>query len=1233
MAERARRWRWLLAAVFAWAALLRFSGIGWDGFRLQHPDERFLAMVAMQLRLPASPAQAVSPGIAPGNPNNRGFSFYVYGALPPLAVHAVSAAVGVEDVRGVSAVARILSTLMDLLAMALAVALAARLGGEGAALVAGTLYASCPLLIQQARFGTTDAWGMAASMAVMWSVLGRAPGWRRLALAGAAVGVAAACKPNLALTAVVPLAAVAVAWWGERRRGWRAAARALARTALVGAAALAALKLTDPGAFAAAWSVLPSPRRLAALRQLTGILGGAGQYPPNLQWAGRRAVLSPLANLLVWGTGPLLGGAVAFGVARVMRRAVLGSRTWWPALAWGVPAAAWHLAGFAVPVRHLAPFLPLAIVAAALWLAHRRPWLRRVVVGGTVVVGLAWASVAWHPYTRVAASRWLHGNLPDGATVTAEYWDDALPLADTGPGTLRTVTMRVFDPDTAAKREQLLAVLDEADAVVLASQRGVGSICRVPDAYPLTSEYYHLLFSGALGFRPAATFQRRIGFGPLSVSDLAAEEALSVYDHPPVWIFVKTPRYSPQLARTLLDRVALPGAAAAWDTVDLEARGVPAYLVRGAQRGTLPSALPRGAAGQLAAVVLWLAALEILGLAGGRVLTALAPGLGPARWGVARWLGMAGAGLAWMWSGWLGVPGWNGWLPALALAAAAPWAVREVRRVWRQPGFRLAALVVWAAFVLFLAIRAGNPEIYWGEKPMDAAVLGSLWRASAFPPVDPWFAGAPLDYYFFGAVPYAFLARAVGVPPGVAYNLVAATVPALAAGCAAAVGLLLGGRRWGAVLAAVLAQLTGTAAVLVRPAMLAAPSSALFWASSRVIPDTINEYPVWTALFADLHAHFFGFAGFLAAVALLSGVAVGRVRGRRGAALTGVVLAVEAITNTWEAPLLAVLLLAALLWRPAGVATRRSWVGGASFMALAGLAGAVAAAPFWLSVHPAAGGVALARAPAPPAGAMLELFGIPLGLTAVALAATLWRRGERPETAWAWLLVGAGTAAALAPFVITVADHMNTVFKLHLQAQLLLAVGLAGVLSREVPALARGPRRLLGALAASVVAVGLLTTAADVRSVLATRRVPGPRPTLDGAAYLEAVSPGQAAVLGALQRLPSAPAELEPPGRPYSDTLRVPMFTGLPAVVGWPYHLWQRHRSRAEIRLREADTTVLLYGTDAPLVDALRRRYGVGAASSWDGEEPAVARIGDWPALVAGKGGGAWVTPRAGGVR
>ena len=1231
------RYRRLQVAILAVAAVLRLSGIGWDGWRHQHPDERFLVMVAERLAMPASPAQALDPELTPANPNNVGFDFYVYGALPPQATAAFAALLGAKSYVGLLVVGRCLAVLMDLLALGFVMSLARRLGGEGSALIAGALYATCAVFIQQSRFGTCDVWGVAAVLALAWAVVARPLGVAQLLAAGAALGAAVACRPNLLLAAVIPAVAIAVAAFQKDRDGdqgrtaWGTIGWAAGALALVASAAFVILKVADPGAFASFWSVWPGPRRLAALRQVAAIAAGAGQYPPNLQWADRRMVLEPLANVLIWGTGPALGVLLPLALGHRLRRAALGERTWLPLLAWVLPLAAWHLTRMVCAVRYFEPLLPFAIIAAAVWLAdRRRRRLAVVAVVATALWGGLWASVAWRPYTRVEASRWLRDAAPAGAVVTSEYWDDALPLPGLGPEGAAIVETRVFDPDTAAKRESLLGVLQHADFVVLASQRGVGSICRVPDAYPLTSEYYHLLFSGALGFEQAVTFQRRIGIGRFSLATLGADESLSVYDHPPVWIFRKTAAYTPELARALLERVDLSSGADRWQTRDLEARGSPPYLQRADSSRPLPGGWRSGAGEQTVRLLLWLGILELAGLAGRRLLRVLGVTLPDGGWGVARWLGLAAVGVVWLWLGWAGVPGWNTWLPVGAAVLAAPWGVRELRRAWREPEFRSVGLAVWSVLALFLVVRALNPEIYWGEKPMDSAILAGLLRADSLPPSDPWLAGEPINYYFFGFLPFAFMARASGASLGLAFNLAVATVPALTAGCAVSIGWLLSGRRLGGWLAALLAQLTGTFAALVHPGLLAHPDFSRFWATSRVIGTTINEYPVWTALFADLHAHFLGFPGFLAGVLAAGAVALRRIRLRAGALLAGGVVAVEMMTNTWEMPALVVLLGAAALAAPRAGASRRRLVQGAGFLALAVFVAVVLTFPYWSSTRTAGAGLAINRLLPPPLAAFGELFGVLAVVAAVCGAATVLTRSCPPAVRWGWWLVAVGTSLVWAPELVTVADRMNTVFKVHLQAHLLLGAALGGLLAAALPRVSGWQRPVLAAVAAGAIAVGLATSVADTRAVIATRRVPGPRPTLDGVAYLDTHAAGQAAVIRALAATESGGAVFEPPGEPYSDSMRAPMFSGRPALVGWEYHLWQRNHARAEIALRRQDLDTLWYGQDWSVVAALARRYRVTAACGWDGDRPAVAELPGWRVVTAAEGATLSLAPAGG---
>ncbi len=95
----------------------------------------------------------------------------------------------------------------------------------------------------------------------------------------------------------------------------------------------------------------------------------------------------------------------------------------------------------------------------------------------------------------------------------------------------------------------------------MSSTRQLGSITRLPPRYPLTIAYYEALFAGRLGYELVETFLADMRIGPLRVNDVfgalawgrepevgwpppgvwAAEEAFSVYDHPPVWIFKKRP--------------------------------------------------------------------------------------------------------------------------------------------------------------------------------------------------------------------------------------------------------------------------------------------------------------------------------------------------------------------------------------------------------------------------------------------------------------------------------------------------------------------------------------------------------------------------------------------------------------------------------------------------------------------------------------------------------------------
>src|SRR3954466_2363657 len=238
-------------------------------------------------------------------------------------------------------------------------------------------------------------------------------------------------------------------------------------------------------------------------------------------------------------------------------------------------------------------------------------------------------------------------------------------------------------------------------------------------------------------------------------------------------------------------------------------------------------------------------------------------------------------------------------------------------------------------YVLGVLLASFAPDVWNTEKPMDMGFINAINASSHFPPHDPWMSGESLNYYYFGHVVLAWPLKLLDIRPdsgyllawGLLFALTCSAVYAFAGTLwAAARAVLPRVPRGGPVLAGVLAVLLvvvlgNLAGVRTWLNADSPPHDYLWFEPSRVIPDTINEFPAFSFILGDLHAHVIALPFTVLAIAFALQIALNGPRGDllwRGAAealAAGLAIGVLYGMNAWSYPVCAGILAGAVVIR------------------------------------------------------------------------------------------------------------------------------------------------------------------------------------------------------------------------------------------------------------------------------------------------------------------------------
>ena len=531
------------------------------------------------------------------------------------------------------------------------------------------------------------------------------------------------------------------------------------------------------------------------------------------------------------------------------------------------------------------------------------------------------------------------------------------------------------------------------------------------------------------------------------------------------------------------------------------------------------------------------------------------------------------------------------WL-ILALACAWNWKHLEnrdfVRHNWRS--LAVSDAIFAFSFALFAWVRMSHPEAGDLEKPMDMALLSAAMRADFLPFENPWFSGnAFTNYYYFGPLCGASMSRTLGTAPHFAYNLVFIAWCAFFLSTLWSVGAALTRSFKGGFFVLLLVGLGGHLEPLRQISQKKQLWPLDWWSTSRVIPNTINEYPAFTLGIGDLHAHFYAFSFAVLWFALLLNLwHASALRRRTILAICGLVLGAWLMTNTWDAPLFGLLLittiwfsnspknqsetpLAASSTKPER-AQKLDWAWNFAPFIVAILA----ALPYFTKFKSQVSG-AVFDPWIPDLFSFALLWG---GWIALGLIALMLPRASSTKDFLRILMLGVGVLALLAPFVFYIRGafgdgdlrHQDTVFKFGLQAWLLLGTAISAEVWIRFRALKSRPKMVLAPVAIALFCALMLAPI----SVFYGRAVAGRTGDfgLNAMRFLPKSEQNAILWLQTQTRLGDSLVEnvRGKDGKPIGDydatIARFSTFSGVPAALGWPDHAYVWGANYGEVQTR-----------------------------------------------------------------
>ncbi len=559
-------------------------------------------------------------------------------------------------------------------------------------------------------------------------------------------------------------------------------------------------------------------------------------------------------------------------------------------------------------------------------------------------------------------------------------------------------------------------------------------------------------------------------------------------------------------------------------------------------------------------------------------------------------------------------------------------------------------IIFLAVIFLWSYVRGTSPDIHGLEKFMDFGFINSILRSSYFPPKDMWLTPHSINYYYFGHLVIAVLTNLSDIKSSIVFNLSIASIFAFTFVGSFSIGAnlisKLNAKRYtlyailGGIVTAIFVTFGGNLQTIYAFfSSYSGDTPTPFWQlifspnsfpngywypnATRFIYHTIHEFPIYSFVVSDLHAHVLSLPFVIFIIALLLSIfqkKIIKVMSFEFLVLS-LLLAILYMTNTWDTvtySLLTAFVIFYIQFKKKSLSSSPLYLLAICFFTF------IFILPFSIHFKPFTQGIGLICPPQflqnlgsigpflfetehcqrSPLWQLLVLYGF-FFFWISSFMLFIKKKGTKiinESDLFVILLILVSLLLIILPEFFYIKDiysghyRANTMFKFTYQAFIMLQICSAYIAIRIFSAIKSDKNISLQALIISVIGIALSFFVFSYPVFAVNSYYNGLKiySGLDGQKYLQTLYPDDYKAINWLnENIKGQPVMLEAQEDSYTDFARISANTGLPTVLGWTVHEWLWRGSYDVPAPRITDIKTLYQTPDITTAEKLLKKYNV----------------------------------------